>query len=473
MKYQLDADVHIQHAEEGPLLVRSRPLRMIHMGPQLQRTVQHMQKGWATPKNSAEQRLMATLVAQGFAHESRPSLEQMSSVPSISIVIPVKDRAHDLSHCLVSLQHLDYPGPIEIIVVDDGSTDTSPQVAQNAGAMLVHSGTTGGGPALARNQGAARATGDILAFLDSDCTASSTWLRDLIPIFEQSEIAAVGGRVDGMHHERALDRYEHRMSSLNLGNRAMTSTDKANDSFYLPSCNLLVRSIAFHQAMGFRADMHVGEDVDLCWRFRGAGWKIHYEPTGSVQHAHRSRLWSFMKRRFEYGTSEGLLHQRHPARSSKRMIFPTFLGASLIFAIAFLLASSPLALLASVLAWVADVIFVMRQPGTTALGFKRILGARLRALASLGYYSSYHLIRYYSPALILACVAFPRLILVYGLMLLGASLTDYRVRRPALSAPVFIGFYIAEQLAYGAGAFVGCLRNRAWPMYKLKFLRSA
>ena len=115
--------------------------------------------------------------------------------------------------------------------------------------------------------------------IDSDCIAAPQWLSELLPGFESPQVAAVGGWVDGMHDEAALDRYEAVMSSLNLGRRAM-SGGSGDDTFYLPCCNLLVRSDAFVRAGGFRVALHVGEDVDLTWRLRDVGRSIVYLPGG-------------------------------------------------------------------------------------------------------------------------------------------------------------------------------------------------
>ena len=68
--------------------------------------------------------------------------------------------------------------------------------------------------------------------------------------------------------------------------------------------------------------MHVGEDVDLTWRLRDQGWTISYLPAGNVLHEHRSSIRSFMSRRFDYGTSEGMLQLLHPRRH-KQMVIPS------------------------------------------------------------------------------------------------------------------------------------------------------
>jgi mycofactocin system glycosyltransferase len=337
LKYQLADSVSILQKPEGNYLVASRPLRMVRLNNGLLTLAQQMQSGWLTPMTDSERSVLETLARRGLLQRKREPLRMIETLPIVSVVIPVKDRADDLRNCMLSLLALDYPkDKLEIVVVDDGSSDETPEVARELGGHVISSGKVGGGPALARNRGASVARGEILAFIDSDCTASPNWLMELLPVFSEDKVAAVGGWVDGMHDASSLDRYEAVMSSLNLGRREM-SGGTGGDTFYLPSCNLLIRNDTFTAAGGFRDSMQVGEDVDLTWRLRDAGWQIVYLPEGSVCHAHRSLLWPFMKRRFEYGTSEGLLQRLHPVRGKKMLIPPmlaailSFLSAALLF----------------------------------------------------------------------------------------------------------------------------------------------
>jgi mycofactocin glycosyltransferase len=466
--YRLAEGIRIEETPKGNFLVSSRPLRMIRLNQALLVLVRRMNDDGIEAKSDAETKVLETLVKNGFAIRRWQGLQDLQSLPCVSIVIPVKDRAADLRLCLNSLHQLDYPqNKLEIVVVDDGSSDETPEVARELGATLIESGAVGGGPALARNQGAAAATGEILAFIDSDCTAASDWLSDLLPAFNDPKMAAVGGWVDGMHHGSALDRYEAVMSSLNLGRREMVGGE-GGDTFYLPSCNLLIRKEAFSSAGGFRTELHVGEDVDLTWRLRDAGWKIQYLPCGSVYHAHRSRLWPFMKRRFEYGTSEGMLQQLHPVRG-KKMLLPPMLTAVLLLAATTLVSHSLLPFLAAVGLTLADVVATQRKIAAQGLpmGLVDVFSARIRAVGSLGYYVGYHLLRYYLLPLLFLSLLFPSFgLLVLGL-LLGVGLVDYRVRSPKLSLVGFYFYYLLEQLSYGSGVFWGCFRMGNFSSYRL------
>ena len=69
-------------------------------------------------------------------------------------------------------------------------------------------------------------------------------------------------------------------------------------------CNLLVRKEVFMKLGGFQEDLHVGEDVDLCWRMQDSGYDLEYGPIGKIYHRHRNTVQAFCRRRFDYGTSE-------------------------------------------------------------------------------------------------------------------------------------------------------------------------
>lgn len=467
MIYRLVPGISIEEQGDGGYLVATRPLRLVQLNRPLLRLARRLQQEGVTPSSAAEETALERLVKLGFVSREWPPLLE-AELPQVSIIIPVKDRPIDLRHCLESLAALDYPRErLEIIVVDDGSSDNTPQVAVELGARLLHSGAIGGGPAAARNRGAQTAAGEILAFIDSDCTASPSWLRELLPAFATPQVAAVGGWVDGMHSSAPLDRYEAVMSSLNLGRRAMTG-GAGGDTFYLPSCNLLLRRDAFVRANGFRAELHVGEDVDLTWRLRDAGYSIVYLPQGSVCHAHRSRLWPFMKRRFDYGTSEGMLQQLHPVRG-KKMLLPPLLTTVLGLLSVALVGRSFWPLLPAVLLLLVDGARTdrrIRAQGLT-LAVGKVLLARTRTLASLAYYLGYHLLRYYLVPLLLVSCLYPPFGLLVLLALGGVATVDHQVRQARLNLPLFCFYYFLEQLAYGSGAFIGCLRLKNFTSYRL------
>ncbi len=473
MNYRLRHNVELVERDGECFLMSKTPLSVLRLNRSLADLVGRGAGGSLITASTAEQGVMEQLTTKGFAERMRSALPMPENLPDVSIVIPVMNRAGELWRCLTSLSRLTYPKEkLQIIVVDDGSSDDSPGVAREFGALLVPSGGVGRGPAAARNVGASNATGEILAFIDSDCSASLKWLEDLIPAFCDPAVAAVGGQVDGMCTESPVDRYEAVMSSLSISSHERTGSG-GTDTFYLPSCNLLVRRSAFRSVGGFKDSMHVGEDVDLTWRLRDGGWTICYLPAGNILHEHRSSLRSFMSRRFDYGTSEGILQVLHPTRR-KRMVIPPLLA--LILSLCLLAPYAgwwPLLLAGGVLAVDAAVVRRRVVRENLPIGIAAILAGRLRALGSLVYYICYHLVRYYTTALIVAALFVPVLWAVVGVVVACAAGVDYAVKKPRLIFPVFTAIYLLEQLSYGAGVFWGCLGRKCFTSYKVDIFKRA
>ncbi|WP_298273378.1 mycofactocin biosynthesis glycosyltransferase MftF [Geobacter sp.] len=470
MNYRLAQHVELVERGGEQFLVAKAPLCVVRLNASLMKLVRRAREVAISPVTPAEAAVLEQLAAKGFMERLR-SGEEQKELPAVSIVIPVKDRAEELGRCLASLDGLTYPRELlQVIVVDDGSSDGSAAVARGYGAQVVPSGGTGRGPAAARNVGASAARGDILAFIDSDCTASKEWLAELVPAFAEPRTAAVGGLVDGMCTESAVDRYEAVMSSLSLGSRERSGSG-GDDTFYLPSCNLLVRRSAFRSADGFDDAMHVGEDVDLTWRLRDEGWTIAYLPAGRVYHEHRSTLRSFMSRRFDYGTSEGMLQILHPHRR-KRMVIPPLLALLLaLCALAPFTGWWTLPAAAGILVADATAVRFRLARRNLPMGLGALLCGRLRALGSLVYYLCYHLVRYYSIPLVAVALLVPHFWLLPLGALLCAAKVDHAVKKPQLSFAPFALIYFLEQVAYGAGAFWGCLSRRCFASYRVVILR--
>lgn len=471
MTYRLAPGVERVEVRGGAALLARTPLRLVRLNGALAELLR-AGEGLA-PQSSAEARVLDALLEKGLLIRERGAGPAAVRLPFVSVVIPVMDRAEELRRCLESIGRVRYPRErFEILVVDDGSRDETPQVARALGASVVASGGRGRGPAAARNRGAAAARGEILAFIDSDCTASEEWLVELAERFEASEVVAVGGRVEGMCTSSALDRYEAEMSSLCLGARER-SGQAGDDTFYLPGCNLLVRRREFAAAGGFREELRVGEDVDLSWRLRDRGGKIVYTPRGRVFHAHRNRVGAFLRRRFEYGTSEGLLQARHPRRR-KRMVLPRGLATSaLLVALSFLIGSWwPAAAGAGVVLLDAARLGARLRRQEVRLHPWWVVWARLRAWASLVYYVAFHLVRYYAPVLVVVGIVWPRVGMLVAALAIWSGVVDFAVRRPALTFPTFLCLYVTEHVAYGAGVFCGCVRQGTFGSYRPVFSSS-
>src|ERR1700674_2395740 len=126
-------------------------------------------------------------VAEVFKSPLPPPLQQH---PKVSVVVPAYNAAATLGACLDSLAHLNYPD-YDTIVVDDGSTDSTGEVAARAGVRVLRAQHRG--LAAARNTGIETAAGSLVAFIAPDAGANQDWLYHLVEPITRRDAAAAGG----------------------------------------------------------------------------------------------------------------------------------------------------------------------------------------------------------------------------------------------------------------------------------------
>jgi mycofactocin glycosyltransferase len=391
--------------------------------------------------------------------------------PFVSVIIPTKDRRDELGECVDAVFAQDYPkDKMEVVVVDDGSRDGTGDLVRTYPCILL-TNSESRGQSYSRNVGAKEARGEILAFLDSDCVPEKKWLQELITYFQWERIGAVGGYVDGYFEATTLDRYEKAFSPLNLGKHIMLGTNNES-TFYVPTCNLLIHRQAFIETGGIRESMHVGEDVDFCWRLRKKGYDTLYIPRGTVYHKHRNSLVKMFKRRADYGTSEAILYRMHPEKK-KTVQLPVLPTCSFLAIVGALITQSIFPLLLPVCCLVYEALMkILRiRKKNLHLGLWKILFSVARSHFSFFYFTSFHLIRYYLVALICLGFFFHSVWYLLLLTLLLSSVVDYCLKRPRLSFPIFIFYYTVEHLFYQLGVFLGCLRERSFGSYSLRFMK--
>jgi glycosyltransferase involved in cell wall biosynthesis len=125
---------------------------------------------------------------------------------SVSVVVPALNEAASIATCLRSLAAQDYAGPVEVIVVDNGSIDGTADIARRCGAQVVDEPTRG--VCRARQSGTEHASGDIVVSTDADTTFSTDWLTRIAAEFDRggASVAGVCGPcrfVDGPRWARA------------------------------------------------------------------------------------------------------------------------------------------------------------------------------------------------------------------------------------------------------------------------------
>jgi glycosyltransferase involved in cell wall biosynthesis len=230
----------------------------------------------------------------------------LAKAPKVSVVVCTYNGSRTLRVCLRSLQKLNYPD-YEVIVVDDGSTDTVPEVAK-AFAQVRYIRQDNQGLSVARNTGLAAATGELVAYTDDDCRADEDWLYYLVVDLVESEFQAMGG-----HNFLPIDDSPVAavvMASPGGPTHVMLTEREAE---HIPGCNMIFRRAALEAIGGFDPVYRkAGDDVDVCWRLQQAGYRIGFNPAGFVWHYRRSTVRAYLKQQAGYGEAESLLLRKHP-----------------------------------------------------------------------------------------------------------------------------------------------------------------
>lgn len=227
--------------------------------------------------------------------------------PRVSVVVASYNAERTLKSCLDSLEQLQYPD-YEVILVDDGSNDGTPQLAFQHPKIRYFKHEKNLGLSAARNTGIAAATGEIIAFLDADCRADEDWLYYLVRDLLSSEFVGMGGPNLLPPEDSAVAAAV--MASPGGPAHVMLSDRQAE---HIPGCNMAFYKWALAEVGGFDPVFHqAGDDVDLCWRLQQAGYKIGFSPSGFVWHYRRSTVGAYLKQQHGYGAAEALLVRKHP-----------------------------------------------------------------------------------------------------------------------------------------------------------------
>ncbi len=215
---------------------------------------------------------------------------------NVSVIIPVYNGGPDFKTCLQSIAAAD-PSPYEIIVVADGCTDDSEQVAENFGVRLIQTNHPIGS-AGARNQGAVVAQGDILLFVDADVAIETDTIARITSYFyDDIHLAAVFGSYDDAPaKQNFLSQYK------NLFHHFTHQTADAQAVTFWTACGA-VRQEVFNQLQGFdevlfssKGKLRSGtiEDIDLGYRLTRAGYGIRLAKEITVKHLKRWNMFSLL-----------------------------------------------------------------------------------------------------------------------------------------------------------------------------------
>jgi mycofactocin system glycosyltransferase len=492
----------------GTALLGGSPLSLLRLTPAGAALVRRAERGEPIAVESLSepaQGLLDRLVDSG-AIVPVCSPEDGPSPGEVAVVIPVFDRPDGLATTLRSLARVS-PDVAEVVVVDDASTDPDPvrEVVAGTAAMtgappvsprvttpasdvdgrvsptrarapgwpwhiqLVRRPVNGGAGA-ARNTGLAAAQSPFMAFVDAGCEVRPGWLEALLPHFADERVALVAPRVRGREagpHTRtgaaswagesrtAVARYEAVRSALDLGADPAPVRPRSRVP-YVPSTTFVGRATHLHEAGGFDEELKVGEDVDLVWRLHEAGHRVRYEPAAEVGHDHPTRLGPWLRRRVDYGTSAAPLAARHTG-----MLAP--LGVSPWSAAVWALTAAGHPVAGATIAG-GTAVALGRRLRDRGLVHPIAEAARLTARGHVGAgrLIARSLTRAWLPITAATMVLSGRGRRVALAAAVVPALVDWWTLRPALDPARFVALATADDIAYGAGVWLGAARTGTW-----------
>lgn len=225
------------------------------------------------------------------------TIGQPSAPFAASIVIPLFNKVEYTAECLTSIAEHTDPTLYEVVLVDNGSTDTTEELLdQLAGDVQVIRNKTNLGFAEGSNQGARAARGRHLVFCNNDIEARDGWLEPLLAILDgEPDVAVVGSRLlfpDGTVQHAGMRTYRTPDGKIGAHPRSYglpPTQERRRDIDAVAGALMAVRRSFFEEAGEFVAEYWNGmEDIDLCLTAWARGLRVVYEPRSTLVH-HESK----------------------------------------------------------------------------------------------------------------------------------------------------------------------------------------
>jgi glycosyltransferase involved in cell wall biosynthesis len=206
----------------------------------------------------------------------------------ISVYIPCYNGDKFIGQCIEHLLKQTYPID-EILVVNDGSTDRTVEIASQYPVQIINHNVNKG-LAAARNTGILNARNEFVASIDADCLASETWIQELVNCMTDTKIAGVGGKLIEKHQELATDRWR----AVHM-RQHWWDEKQYNPMFLFGHSNMFHKNVIEQVGMYNPKYRTNYEDVDISNRIRKYGYDMMYTPNAVVYHLRRDSVNSLLR----------------------------------------------------------------------------------------------------------------------------------------------------------------------------------
>lgn len=253
--------------------------------------------------------------------------------PQYSFIIPVYNRPEEVRELLHSLVSLEPAASFEVVLVEDGSTETSEDVVAEYGDQLAiqYFYKPNSGPGDSRNYGMRKARAPYYIILDSDCLLPPAYLRAVTESQEKEFLHCFGGP-DAAHHDftKIQKAINYAMTSF-LTTGGVRGGKGAGSSYEPRSFNMGLSREAFQASGGF-GSIHPGEDPDLSIRLRKLGYQTGLIREAFVYHKRRVDFRKFLKQVYKFGMVRPILNRWHPETQRLAYWFPFLFSSGLVIA---------------------------------------------------------------------------------------------------------------------------------------------
>ena len=234
----------------------------------------------------------------------------------VSVIVPVRNGEATLGDMLAALVAQKEAGETEVLVVDNGSTDRTADIARQFPVTLLHESTPG--TSAARNAALRVARGEIIACLDADTLPTRRWLSELIRPFSNPAVMIVGGKVLTYSPTNATEMYYDACDMYGSRHNVYAKVFQ-----FAVGMNAAVRTSAAREAGGWEESLMWGEDIDFSERIlRRFPDSLAYAEKAVLFHRHRSTHEALVRQALGYGRGAAMIHQRYPDKSTWRALSP-------------------------------------------------------------------------------------------------------------------------------------------------------
>ncbi|MDD4980469.1 MAG: glycosyltransferase [Candidatus Omnitrophica bacterium] len=269
--------------------------------------------------------------------------------PFVSIIIPVKNFERTIEKTFEYLLAVDYPRDSwEWVIADGGSTDKTVEIIESWRKIypfikLVQIPNCPS-PGFARNKALEAVKGDFLFFTDADCAPDKNWINEMLKHFSRDpQIAAVGGEVFTLKVdpnnlvEAWCQHFRFNMVSPRYGfiqegyypefpRDPEPSDIGGHKAYFFGTCNVAYRRSAMREIGAKFWERPTGEDMDLSYQHRQAGWKFYFAPKAKVDHMHRADLKALLRVWVTYGQAHLPLIQKYVRKNNLEIILQFLKG---------------------------------------------------------------------------------------------------------------------------------------------------